>query len=51
MHCLAFVCRADLRSRVGARYWGPGRFRRALQTAQREGAIERRRDGRFDTAS
>jgi hypothetical protein len=26
---------------VGARYWGPGRFRRALREAEREGRIRR----------
>jgi MFS family permease len=33
--------RQDLARRVGARYWGPGRFRSALRTAVAEGAARR----------
>lgn len=33
--------RQDLARRVGARYWGPGRFRSALRTAITEGAARR----------
>jgi hypothetical protein len=33
--------RADLARLVGARYWGPGRFRRALQEAIDEGRAVR----------
>jgi MFS family permease len=34
--------REELRSLIGARYWGPGRFREALETALREGRVKRR---------
>jgi MFS family permease len=33
--------RQDLARRVGARYWGPGRFRSALRTAVTEGSARR----------
>jgi hypothetical protein len=32
---------AELKRRVEARFWGPGRFRSALAHAQREGRIRR----------
>jgi MFS family permease len=39
------VSRSELGTRVGARYWGPGRFRAALREAVAEGAARRvRRD-------
>ena len=33
--------RAQLAERVGARYWGPGRFRAALRAAVADGAVRR----------
>ncbi len=33
--------RQDLARRIGARYWGPGRFRNALREAVAEGAATR----------
>jgi hypothetical protein len=39
--------RADLARRVGARYWGPGRFRGALREAVAEGAARRVRRDRY----
>ena len=35
------LSREDLARRIGARYWGPGRFRAALREALREGAVRR----------
>jgi MFS family permease len=35
------MSRRDLGHRIGARYWGPGRFRSALRVAQRQGAVRR----------
>ena len=35
------LSREDLGRRIGARYWGPGRFRAALREALREGAVRR----------
>ena len=35
--------RRELGRRVGARYWGPGRFRSALRQATREGRVKRLR--------
>ena len=35
------VTRAELAARIGARYWGPGRFRAALRAAFAEGAARR----------
>ena len=35
------LSRQALARRVGARYWGPGRFRAALREALREGAVRR----------
>jgi hypothetical protein len=37
--------RRKLARRVGARYWGPGRFRKALLEAVAEGAVKRLRGG------
>jgi hypothetical protein len=34
--------RNELKTLVGARYWGPGRFREALRTAISEGRVARR---------
>jgi hypothetical protein len=34
--------RRELARRVGARYWGPGRFRSALREAVAEGTVKRR---------
>jgi MFS family permease len=39
--------RADLARRVGARGWGPGRFREALDEAQAEGRVVRLRRSRY----
>jgi MFS family permease len=42
--------RRELARRVGARYWGPGRFRSALREAVEEGAIKRVRGGEYAPA-
>jgi MFS family permease len=42
--------RHELGRRVGARYWGPGRFRSALRTAVAEGRVKRLRGGEFAPA-
>jgi MFS family permease len=42
--------RATLARSVGARYWGPGRFHRALVSALGEGRIRRRGRRRFEAA-
>ena len=39
--------RRELGDRTGCRYWGPGRFRRALQAAVDEGRIKRVGFGRY----
>jgi MFS family permease len=39
--------RRELARRVGARYWGPGRFRSALREAVAEGAVRRLRGGEY----
>jgi MFS family permease len=39
--------RRELARRVGARYWGPGRFRSALREAVAEGAVKRLRAGEY----
>ncbi len=39
--------RRELHRRVGARYWGPGRFTQALREAMREGAVVSSGRGRF----
>ena len=39
--------RRELARRVGARYWGPGRFRSALREAIAEGAVKRLRGGEY----
>jgi MFS family permease len=39
--------RRELRRRVGARYWGPGRFQAALQEAVAEGRAKRLPRGQF----
>jgi MFS family permease len=39
--------RRELARRVGARYWGPGRFRAALREAAAEGAVKRLRGGEY----
>ena len=39
--------RADLARRIGARRWGPGRFREALDEAQAEGRVVRLGRGRY----
>lgn len=41
------LSREELARRVGARYWGPGRFRAALRTAVSEGAARRIARNRF----
>ena len=41
--------RQTLARLVGARYWGPGRFRRALGAALVNGRVRRVGRGRFDT--
>ncbi len=40
--------RRELAQRVRARYWGPGRFSRALHTALREGRVRRRGGSAFE---
>jgi MFS family permease len=42
--------RRELARRVGARYWGPGRFRTALREAVAEGSIKRLRSGEYAPA-
>ena len=42
--------RRELRRRVGARYWGPGRFTAALREAVAEGRVRRLRGGRYAPA-
>jgi MFS family permease len=42
--------REDLAKRIGARYWGPGRFRAALREAVREGRIRRVSRSRYALA-
>ncbi|MGH2974149.1 MAG: MFS transporter, partial [Solirubrobacterales bacterium] len=39
--------RRELRRRVGARYWGPGRFHAALREAVNEGRAKRLRGGEY----
>ena len=39
--------RRELERRVGARYWGPGRFRAALHEAIAEGRVRRLRGGEY----
>jgi hypothetical protein len=43
--------REELARRVGARGWGPGRFRAALREANSEGRISRHRRGEFGPSS
>jgi hypothetical protein len=42
--------REELARRIGARYWGPGRFRAALREALREGRIRRVSRSRYALA-
>jgi hypothetical protein len=42
--------RRELRRRVGARYWGPGRFQAALSKAVAEGRAKRLRGGEYAPA-
>jgi MFS family permease len=42
--------RRELARRVGARYWGPGRFRAALRKAVGEGSVKRLRGGEYAPA-
>jgi MFS family permease len=42
--------RRELARRVGARYWGPGRFRSALREAVAEGTVRRLRGGEYAPA-
>jgi MFS family permease len=42
--------RRELAHRIGARYWGPGRFRNALREAVAEGAVARLGRDRYATA-
>jgi len=42
--------RRELRRRVGARFWGPGRFRTALRQAVIEGKAKRLRGGEYVSA-
>jgi len=39
--------RKELARRVGGRYWGPGRFRGALQEAVMEGRVRRLRNDQY----
>ena len=41
--------RQELARDVGARYWGPGRFRRALSQSIADGRVRRVAHGRFET--
>jgi len=41
---------SELARRVGARYWGPGRFRAALREALDEGTVRRLRGGEYAPA-
>jgi hypothetical protein len=43
--------RRELARRVGARYWGPGRFRAALREAVRQGRARRLRGGEYAPVS
>ena len=42
--------RRELGNLIGCKYWGPGRFRRALSTAVEGGRIERTGFGRYAPA-
>jgi MFS family permease len=42
--------RRELARRVGARYWGPGRFRAALREAVAEGNVKRLHGGEYGSA-
>ena len=42
--------RRELARRVGARYWGPGRFRTALREAVADGSVKRLRGGEYAPA-
>src|SRR5581483_3539859 len=42
--------REELARRIGARYWGPGRFRAALREAVREGSVRRVSRSRYAAA-
>ena len=42
--------RRDLGNLIGCKYWGPGRFRRALNHAVKQGRIERTGFGRYGPA-
>ena len=42
--------RRDLGNLIGCKYWGPGRFRRALNAAVKQGRIERVGFGRYAPA-
>lgn len=44
------LSKSELRSRVGSRRWGPGRFRQAFNVAVEEGRIERGRSGSWELA-
>jgi len=44
------LSRRRLGGMVGCRYWGPGRYGRALRTAVREGRIRRVRRGMYGPA-
>lgn len=41
------LSRRELGRLVGCRYWGPGRYGRALRTAVRDGRIRRMRPGMY----
>jgi hypothetical protein len=45
------VGRRDLARLVGAKYWGPGRFGRALRAALRQGRVVRSRRGYYAASS
>jgi hypothetical protein len=44
------VRRSELGKLVGCKYWGPGRFSRALRVATRDGRIARPRRGYYGPA-
>jgi hypothetical protein len=50
LHDRGSANRRELSRRVGARYWGPGRFRAALRSAIAEGRIKRLRGGEYAPA-
>ncbi len=50
LHADEPLSRRELRERVNARRWGPGRFAYVLKTAEEEGALRRVGDDRYARA-